>query len=251
MAAPPSPPCAGASWNESLPVTPNYGHAFIVNVGLPRTGTTSFSAACNLLGLRVMHSWPSPGGRAHSESWRDRWLRDAAHYPRVLQGEAGQLRGFDALADTPFYTRAAAFKRAYPNATFVCTTRAMNSWIDSMVFGHLGAGGMYLPREYCLSIGPPYANTSETRRALEHIFTTHQQNECSAVGATPLDLTDGSAALWRGLCGAVSPMLKGGGPRAMCERLLARGAPAWPQYHIEVSKSTHPSKHNASHAHVG
>lgn len=55
---------------------------FLVNVGLPRTGTTSFQMACESIGLNTIHSW-NPPGRTQPEHKRDHWyvralLRDAA-----------------------------------------------------------------------------------------------------------------------------------------------------------------------------
>lgn len=211
--------------------------AFLVNVGLPRTGTTSFALAARSLGLRVLHSWNSAvfHGKRASEHTRDHWWR--VHYRSVLSGQPGELTSFDALTDSPFYSRALQLRTAYPNATFVCTTRSADSWASSMIFGHLGAGGLYLPRLYGLH-GPPYANSTDSRANLTRTFAIHARHECDAVNATRLDLRDGSEVMWRRLCASV-PRALGIAQRAIatCEAQVRRGAP-WPRSHIEVSKAT-------------
>ena len=151
----------------------------------------------------------------------------------MLSGTPGELERFDVLTDSPFYSRAIEMQRAYPNATFVCTTRSMDSWIDSMVFGHLGAGGLYLPRLFGLQ-PPPYTNTSASRRNLSRAFQLHARHVCGAVDAAPMDLRDGSDVLWLRLCDAIPPAL-GPMPRARCEE-LRRAHAAWPRNHIEVSR---------------
>jgi hypothetical protein len=198
---------------------------FLVNVGLPRTGTTSFQMACESVGLNTIHSW-NPPGRTQPEHKRDYWYRE--NYPKVLSGAPGPLSSSDALTDTPFYSRALDFKAAFPNASFVCTTRSPSSWVDSMMFGHLLAGGMYLPRMYGLIV--PYRNNSETRHNLTRLFHEHRRDECGAVNATPLDLRDGADELWRRLCLA----LPAGPRRLACEAKRASKAP-WPRKHTEVS----------------
>jgi hypothetical protein len=203
-------------------------HRFIVNLGLPRSGTTSFAAACQSIGLRVLHSWNDPAfhGKRASEDTRDYWWR--THYAKVLSGVPGPLAAFDALTDSPFYSRAIEMRRAYPNASFVCTTRSIESWIDSMVFGHLLAGGLYLPRLYGLET--PYRNTTETRANLTAVFRSHQRHECHRVNATTLDVRMGSDEMWRRLCEAVPQ----GKPRDTCDAKRKARAP-WPRKHTEVS----------------
>ena len=151
------------------------------------------------------------------------------HYAKVLTGTPGPaLENEEALTDSPFYSRAADFKRAYPNSTFVCTTRSVNSWVDSMMYGHLLAGGLYLPRLYGLAA--PYRNTSETRHNLTRLFREHARDECAAVNATNLDLRDGAVELWRRLCLAMPSEER----REACERRRA-SHPPWPRTHTEVS----------------
>ena len=205
---------------------------FLVNVGLPRTGTMSFTIAARAVGLRVLHSWNTPAfhGKRASEHTRDHWWRQ--HYAAVLSGVPGELDVYDALTDSPFYSRATDLRRAYPNATFCCTTRSASSWVDSMIFGHLGAGGLYLPRLFGLST--PYRNTTDARRNLTRAFHLHARHECAAVNATLLDLRSSSAELWRRLCGAIPPAL-GAAPRERCAG--KREAP-WPRTHVEVSKTS-------------
>lgn len=186
--------------------------------------------AAHAIGLRVLHSWNSPEfhGKRASEHTRDHWWR--AHFAAVLAGEPGELSKYNALADSPFYSRAVDMARAYPNATFVCTTRSLESWLDSMMFGHLMAGGLYLPRLYGLQA--PYKNTSETRANLTRVFREHARDECAAVNATRLDLRDGHVELWRRLCHAAPRPLSAA--RERCEAKRRDDAP-WPRTHTEVS----------------
>ncbi len=121
--------------------------------------------------------------------------------------------------------------RAYPNATFVCTTRSIESWMASMIFGNLMAGGLYLPRLYGLTT--PYKNTTETRANLTRVYREHSRDECIAVNATRLDLRDGSEALWRKLCSALPSTLPLRHQERCEEKRMAR-AP-WPTTHSFVS----------------
>lgn len=211
-------------------VTPS-SKAFLVNAGLPRTGTTSFAEAATKLGLRVLHSWNA--GR-QSEQKRDMFYRK--HFRDVLTGISGELTSYDALTDTPFYSRAVEMRRAYPNATFVCTTRAPESWADSMMYGTRTApGGMYFPRLFADPLlRPPYRNTTQQRRNLTRAMAVHARSVCDAVSAPRLDLRDSSQTLWSTLCAALPPAL-GHAPRERCAALLAAGTP-WPQRHVEVSR---------------
>lgn len=206
-------------------VTPS-AKRFIFNVGLPRTGTTSFQMAAESIGLRVIHSW-NPPGKTRPEHYRDHWYRE--HYATFLSGDPTPLAKADALTDSPFYSRAKELRAAYPNSTFVCTTRSAASWVDSMVFGHMLAGGLYFPRLYRLAT--PYRNTTEARLNLTRVFREHARDECGAVGAAPLDLRDTADTLWRRFCAVVPD----GPRRESCDAKRASRAP-WPRTHSEVSK---------------
>ena len=185
----------------------------LVNLGLPRTGTTSFACAVRALGLNPLHnnqyltdvkgtdvprvaSW-IPISRS---VWRPdplvRWFDDA------LSGSETRLLQFDALADIPFccsYTdlpvrvRVARFA---PRATFVCTERTDVSWASSMM-RHGYAGASYVATRYNLSL--PYRNQSLLQMAKRQ----HALQECAGVPQLRMDWP--SEKLWAVLCNLVPP----------------------------------------------
>ena len=176
-------------------------HAFVLNAGLPRTGTTSFSLATRMAGMHALHSW-EPQHPLGTEDRRDRWWRE--QYEQVLLGKPGELIRYDSLSDNPFMFQTARFRSAYPNATIVCTTRERSKWVQSMLKckPHNCAGGLYLPRQFPqIALSYPYRNDSATIDSLSALFDLHYQTECS--NATLLDLRMSSNELWRRLCSVV------------------------------------------------
>ena len=176
---------------------------FILNAGLPRTGTTSFAAACRLAGLSTLHSW-EPRKPVGGEDGRNQWWR--AEYEKVLLGAPGELSRYDSLSDNPFMFQSARFLRAYPGSRLVCTTRSAATWVESILHCKPNncAGGLYLLRQYThLNLTYPYRNDSATRTALFALFELHYRTECAT--ATMLDLGMSSAELYSRLCAAMPP----------------------------------------------
>ena len=185
----------------------------LVNLGLPRTGTTSFACTVRALGLNPLHanqyltdqdtngtdvqqlaSW-IPISRS---VWRPepliRWFENA------LSGHVPRLQQFDALADIPFccsHTDSPVrvrVARLAPKATFVCTDRTASSWADTMT-RHGYAGASYLATRYNLSL--PYRNRSLLLQAKRQ----HELQECAGVPKLRMDWP--SKKLWAVLCDLV------------------------------------------------
>jgi len=186
----------------------------LVNLGLPRTGTTSFACAARALGLNPLHANSYLDSRGHpqvaswipvSQSVRQpapliHWFDDA------LSGREQRLLQFDALSDIPFcvsHTNVPVrvrIPRVAPKATFVCTERSDSSWASSMV-SHGYAGASYLARRYNLSL--PYRNRTRLREAKRK----HYLWECE--GVPRLKISWPSHVLWAALCDALPTARRG------------------------------------------
>lgn len=88
-------------------------------IGAPKTGTTSFTAALKMLGYHAIH-WTNP---ATHELFCD-----------------DDLFLFDAFADLPVNEHFEQFYFMFPNAKFVYTIRAYESWEKSYL-AHMNASG--------------------------------------------------------------------------------------------------------------
>ena len=123
LAIPPLPPVARSSASTWVAV---------INVGLPRSGTTSFALASAMVGMRTVHSWC----RSYPH-WADSCPFEAPTY---------SLRAYDSLSDTPFFLVPRADFEAASSAAarFVCTVREKHAWVRSIVEGHGSAGGPVL-----------------------------------------------------------------------------------------------------------
>lgn len=94
-------------------------------LGLPRTGTMSFAAACWILGYRVAH------------------LREHYHAGRfgMISLQAGQfcehdhIHGYDVFADIPICGLYRQLSERYRHARFILLTRDPGKWAES--FGRL------------------------------------------------------------------------------------------------------------------
>ena len=152
--------------------------AFLVNVGLPRTGTTSFHLAAQRIGLNSLHPWKSAlytpaAATAPADNPHRMPELNTTLWERVLSGEPRGLGQAQALADLPFFLDRRRFAAAYPRARFVCSTRSVESWVASMI-KYRGGGSLYLARRYGLADLLPYSDTPETRR-----------RPCGRVGVAP------------------------------------------------------------------
>ena len=89
----------------------------IFGVGLPKTGTTSLFAACDLLGYRA-------GTYRHMRRLGlEEWFRGNLR--------AGQLAPYDALTDLPIPIFYPQLDEAFPESRFVLTVRDVDAWLDS------------------------------------------------------------------------------------------------------------------------
>ena len=215
----------------------------LVNLGLPRTGTTSFACAVRALGLNPLHnnqylidtngkdvqqraSWIPISQSTRRPEPLIRWFGDA------LSGREARLQKFDALADIPFCcshtdvpvrVRVARFA---PKATFVCTERTASSWANSMT-RHGYAGASYVATRYNLSL--PYRNESRLLEAKRQ----HEREECA--GVPKLEMHWPSKKLWAVLCDVV--------PSYGRSRCAEAQNWTWPQ-HVQAHPSSKATSHN-------
>ena len=152
----------------------------IVNVGLPRTGSTSLCEAVRQLGFRALHVWYA-----------------GEHDPELLERlrcgrgpGVEELSQYDLVTDTPFYALRETFERNFPQSRLICTTRPCEDWIESMI-AHRSAGGAFLAREYGLP-GPPHLRNHAT--ALRRAWIRHHDEVAS--GLLTLDLRGADEERW-------------------------------------------------------
>lgn len=101
--------------------TPRPDRPRVFNIGLNKTGTTSFDEAMTILGLKSLH-W---GGPEVNELVR------AAHADG-LPLLANLDQSYDAFSDIGFLARRFRdLDRQYPGSRFVMTVRPIDDWIDS------------------------------------------------------------------------------------------------------------------------
>lgn len=158
---------------------------WVVNVGLPRTGTTSFTQAAVLLGLRSLHIWDAAEPDAD--------LLRAVHQNTATSRRF--LSEFHALADTPFYALRNAFEAHHPETRLLYTTRPREEWVESMI-RHGRAGGEFLARLYGLR-GIPWCEPD--RPALSAAFDQHHETVCHGLPAIDLSGPD-DGERWRVFC---------------------------------------------------
>lgn len=102
----------------------------IAVVGLSRTGTSSVTAALEMLNLTVYHSHQTV--EHHLEFWHY-FLEGSIKTPdvrKLLDGVDGAPRA-DAVADCWYALLAPDILRAYPDAKFILTTRPVEGWLKS------------------------------------------------------------------------------------------------------------------------
>lgn len=166
-----------------------FSHAKIVNVGLPRTGTTWFHAAMKEAGLRSLHCNEPDGCEGVDKRQLNEAMdtKDTAYLRRVV-------RGFDAFADLPWYNHLPMVKDLMPeNTVYVATVRPVHEWSRSVAFllPHL--------QRTCATLGVPC-----DKDHVAHIFYKHMAMVVSELpSVTVLDLSDvpGCARALRRLVG--------------------------------------------------
>ena len=203
----------------------------IVNVGLPRTGTTSFAAATELLGFRSLHVW--------SEA-----QHDARVYGELLENSPSSRRflgQFNSLSDTPFYGLRAHFEKHYPATVLCYSTRNRDAWVESMVNYRTG-GGEYLARLYGVDPPPYHADRLDD---LRYIYDQHHRLVCSGLPVIDLDSGDDDQK-WAVLCSALPD------GAALLESM--RGVP-WPSRNswddVQCQRQTAARQRNAKPAALG
>ena len=160
----------------------------IINLGLPRTGTTSLHAAAERLGLKSLHIWAAG---EHDPATRARLERSEGP-------ERTFLRGFDVLGDTPFYALRPVLERVFPDARLIATVRPREDWIRSMI-AHGRAGGAFLCQHYAL---PPLPHQEASRDALAAAYDRHYAEV--AHDLPKIDLAaDDHHERWQLLCSAL------------------------------------------------
>lgn len=210
----------------------------IINIGLPRTGTTSFSIASALIGMRTASGCENGGnywrvgrdfagpclyeGTAAGQCGVDK-LRKSGIEASLLPGDSSTFgahagaASFDSHSDSPwFMLDIARLRAAYPGAKFVCTTRSAESWIRSVVdfqnrttFMPGGLVFMYhvkamlgmrrLPGRPGLGThGRPHIPDTN---ALLRYHEWHHENSCA--GLPLLRLEDSSEGKWKTFCAAM------------------------------------------------
>ncbi|CAG9996064.1 unnamed protein product [Clonostachys byssicola] len=111
----------------------------VIGAGLPRTGTTSFGRALEiLLDGPVYHGGTQVtlGPEVEIKSW----IKVLSCYPPKSEAEHRQnlelirqrTDGFSAITDSPGCSMVAELMTLYPDAKVVCTTRDVDSWVKSM-----------------------------------------------------------------------------------------------------------------------
>ena len=219
----------------------------LVNLGLPRTGTTSFACAARALGLNPLHNnqhltdqYMNGTDVQRVASWipisRSTWRPDPLirWFDYALSGSETRLLKFDALADIPFCCShtdlpvRVRVARLAPRATFVCTDRTALSWVGSMM-RHGYAGASYVATRYNLSL--PYKNKSLLLKAKRQ----HALQECAGVPQLRLDWP--SKKLWAVLCDLVPPY----GRRRCAEAQNW----TWPR-HVQAKPSSKAVGHNGN-----
>jgi crotonobetainyl-CoA:carnitine CoA-transferase CaiB-like acyl-CoA transferase len=129
-----------ADWElpESVPTTAVHPGAaprakpIIAVVGLSRTGTSSLTAALEMLNMTVYHSQETI---AHHLDFWTYYLTGRIHRPdvhKLLDGSAGDyLPRADAVLDSWYAILAPDLLRAYPDARVILTTRDVDKWLES------------------------------------------------------------------------------------------------------------------------
>lgn len=93
----------------------------LVDVGLPRTGTQAFTAACEMLGFRAGHI-----GFGEDDA-------DAlAEFRRTGGGPIfAFMCRFEVVSDSPYYGLIDSLRSFHPSVALVATSRSRASWLES------------------------------------------------------------------------------------------------------------------------
>jgi hypothetical protein len=220
-AAPPPPPY------HRVPRLENPAEwAPLIDVGLPRTGTMSFTLATSLLGMRVRHGVPASEfcrGLGGLRSQPECGTPSLQKLMLPAHAGAAAYEDFDAISDTPMHLLdVAAMRAAFPRARFVCTSRTSHEWIASVTehakrYHKIGENdrvntvsivGDVLTHAIQLELASkPLLRhwTRDVKPALERLWSWHNRTVCSARGVQRIELHAPDAQKWAVLCGRVAP----------------------------------------------
>ena len=212
----------------------------LVNLGLPRTGTTSFAAASRRIGMAAAHGCVQTVRGLGTCLWE-------ASGPEATctQGTAdgmGQVlaaRSHDSLTDTPFFMLdRAKMERVHPRASLICTSRPREDWVGSMVAFQQNtsqvAGGFPFMWFMSRVIGRWPSSTrhgsiqAPEPDALRAYHDWHMNTTCG--GLPQLRLTDTGSLRWATFCSAVPAVW-----RAACREAADAEGGVWP---LELSRLT-------------
>ena len=120
------------AFNKSQQLKENYySEIKIINVGLPRTGTTSFHKFCKLNNLKSIHAkgvqndYGISGGPG---------LVDIKQFRKNGKGKIYNiLQKYNAFSDIPYPVIIEELVKFYPDYKLIATTRDFNSWKRSML----------------------------------------------------------------------------------------------------------------------
>jgi len=238
-------------------VAPNNTWQPIMDLGLPRSGTTSFAAASHLLGMRTVHGCThtlkpirelgcffsgTPGGSCIA--WKPDEINGSGYRGSVVQKAAAE-----SLSDMPwFMVDVEALRRAYPMLALVCTTRDGDSWAQSMldhahgqreVRGAVAGGSAFLWHMYNRLQAVPALKDLAKHKAgrsqdpsvlrpntLRAFHALHENTTCADVPKLRLGAT--SAEKWDVFCSSV--------PSRWRSRCLTIAATTdWPHHYAGAS----------------
>ena len=229
----------------------------IINLGLPRTGTSSYSAVTLSLGMTTTH------GCSKSHPLKE---LGPCFYEGMVEGhcflEGGGAASrpmhhpvaratIDSHSDTPwFMVDAKRLRAAYPQAGLVCTTRSAKSWVRSMLdfFNRSQSHGavevpggmsfMWHMQKVLLRHWPPIHPTAVKLRrspfilyedALHTFHELHHAGVCANVPLIQLDADD-ARGKWGALCSAVP---HGTSFQRRCLSAIAAARP-WPSVNAAI-----------------
>ena len=229
-----APPPSAFTVSARPPCPPGHGYTWapIFNMGLPRTGTTAFTAASKLLGLRASHVCES------FQNAKPMKALGSCVYNGTIAGRCESRRSvhdFDSLSDSPwFMLDRHKLARAYPFARFVCTTRHREDWVKSMVgFAQrtgYPAGGEVLMWFATSRIGKSVAKRGRGQvplpDRLAEFFDVHMNTTCGD-GVKRISLNDPSETRWRAVCAAVSTTSEDPQVLSKCWEQISQARP-WP-----------------------
>lgn len=235
----------------------------IINLGLPRSGTSSFAAASLALGMRTTHGCSKShpikelGACFFNGTVEGRcFLEGASAAVRPLR-HAVDRASIDSHSDTPwFLVNVNQLRAAHPRAGLLCTTRSADSWVSSMMtFTNRslakgsptevpgGTSFLWHMRKVVLAHWPPHHPTAALLRqspfnlrhdALHAFYEVHHSSTCA--GLPEIKLNDDASAKWAAFCSAIQVERF----QQRCQEALAKRR-AWPRVNVLHGSSAVPT----------